>query len=550
MSNTYDEYIPTISDRSNWTLPYVLNLRASTHKNSVYLEIPDSNIKYTFGEIYDQASLIGSGLLNRGHEFGDRIAIMMPNRAEYILGWFGCGLAGLAEVPINTAYRGPFLEHQIRTVCPTGLIVHDSFVDRFVESADACSSFKKIYLVGDEQTDLDVAMSKLKDAGFDTELFSDLLLSERVKLPSVSAKDLASVFFTSGTTGLSKGVTMTHAHMFFEADECVSLTRLTDRDCYMSVGPLFHGNAQFLAAYPALLAGAKFVLHKKFSASRWSKWILDSGATVTNFVGVMMDFVWKQEPSSEDSMNKLRCIFAAPTASSIVDGFKKRFGIERFVEVFGLTETSMPIMTPYDSERPAGAVGKAVSSWFDVLLANPETDEEVADGELGELLVRPRFPFTMTVGYFGMPEKTTEALRNCWFHTGDGLRRDGDGWYYFVDRLKDSIRKRGENISSYEVEQAILQNESIKECAVIAVPAEQEAGEDEVMAFLVPVPGKEISPAEVWEYCERNLPYFAIPRYLRFINELPKTPSEKVQKAILRESGKDLSTHDLNLNPL
>jgi crotonobetaine/carnitine-CoA ligase len=546
VSITYDEFMPTIADRREWTLPHILALRASSHRDSIYLDMPDAGLSYTFGEVYDIAVAIGSGLLTRGHEPGDRIVIMLPNRPEYIFGWLGAGIAGMAEVPINNAYQGSFFEHQIGTVAPTGAITDVSFAERFVESAQACSSIRNIFVVGDDQVQLAKTIRKLTDAGYMAEPFSALLASRPAELPKVHARDLASVFFTSGTTGLSKGVKMTHAHMVFEADECISLTRLTDADTYMSVGPLFHGNAQFLAAYPALLAGARFVLRERFSASRWSHWIQESKATVTNFVGVMMDFVWKQPPNVDDAQNNLRCIFAAPTASSIVEDFKLRFGVETFVEVFGLTETSMPIMTPYGATRPAGAVGKAVTDWFSVRLVDPESDEEVPDGTIGELVVRPTFPFTMTVGYFGMPEKTVETLRNCWFHTGDGLWRDGDGWFYFADRLKDSIRRRGENISSFEVEQAILQHPQITECAVVAVPAEQEAGEDEVMAFIVRSPNSVTGPEELWDYCDHRLPYFAIPRFLRFLDVLPKTPSEKVQKANLRALGVDSQTFDRN----
>lgn len=544
MSHTYDEYSPTLADRSTWTLSYILEMRARTHRDDIYLDAPGEGRQFTFGYMEKIATAIGSGLLNRGHEVGDRVAIMLPNCSEYIFSWLGIGLAGLVEVPINTAYRGSFLEHQIRTVRPTGAVVTCEFADRFVESAPECASIRRIYVVGDDEHEQSSAMDLLCAAGFIAEPFGALLDSEPHPLPFVAARDLASIFFTSGTTGLSKGVTMTHAHMVFEADECISLTRLTDADTYMSVGPLFHGNAQFLAAYPALLAGARFVLRERFSATRWSHWISESRCTVTNFVGVMMDFVWKQPANEIDSENSLRCIFAAPTASSIMEGFKKRFGIETFVEVFGLTETSMPIMTPYQAERPAGAVGKAVNDWFDVRLVDPETDEEVADGNIGELVVRPRYPFTMSVGYFGMPDRTAEALRNCWFHTGDGLRKDGDGWFYFVDRLKDAIRRRGENISSYEVEQALLQYPTVIECAVVAVPAEQEAGEDEVMAFIVLSEDHGADPGAIWEFCDRRLPYFAVPRFLRFIEDLPKTPSEKIQKSQLREAGVDSSTFD------
>jgi crotonobetaine/carnitine-CoA ligase len=547
MSSSYDEYSPTLPDRDQWTLPFILSMRAQSHRDSIYLDIPDKGQRFTYGEMHAFALSIASGLLIRGHEAGDRIAIMLPNRAEYLFSWLGTAMAGMAEVPINTAYRGTFFEHQIRTVGPTGAVVSDELASRFIESAEACTSIRRIYVVSDDHDRQTETIGQLVAAGYEAEPFGALLESRAVRLPTVKARDLASVFFTSGTTGLSKGVTMTHAHMVFEADECISLTRLTDADTYMSVGPLFHGNAQFLAAYPALLAGARFVLREKFSASRWPQQVRDSNATVTNFVGVMMDFVWKQPSQPDDAHNDLRCIFAAPTASSIVDGFKERFGIETFVEVFGLTETSMPIMTPYGVERPAGAVGKAVKGWFDVRLVDPETDEDVPEGCVGELVVRPKYPFTMSVGYFEMPERTAEALRNCWFHTGDGLRRDGDGWFYFVDRLKDALRRRGENISSYELEQAILQHPEIAECAVVAVPADQEAGEDEVMAFIVRVSGGSIGVEEIWEYCDRRLPYFAVPRFLRFVDRLPKTPSEKVQKAVLRKSGVDSETSDRTL---
>ena len=342
---------------------------------------------------------------------------------------------------------------------------------------------------------------------------------------------------------------MPHAHMYLFADECVSLTRLGPDDVYMSVGPLFHGNSQFLAAYPALIAGCRYVLHERFSASEWIDQIRDAGATVTNFVGVMMDFVWQQQPRSDDADNALRCIFAAPTASSILDGFKERFGVEAFVEVFGLTETCMPILTPYGEDRPTGAAGLLNADWFDIRLVDSDTDEEVPVGEVGELVVRARYPWTTCQGYFNMADKTAEAFRNLWFHTGDGLRRDEDGWYYFVDRLKDAIRRRGENISSYEVEQALLSHDALAEVAAIGVPADQEAGEDEVMVFLVTEPGAETSADEIWAHADRQLPAFALPRYLRFVDALPKTPSEKVRKIELREQGVDADTHDRGPQP-
>jgi crotonobetaine/carnitine-CoA ligase len=532
----FSDFSPTFPDRAEWTTPAVLACRATTHGDSVWLDVPSTGATHTFADVWQIARQVASGLLARGHRPGDRLVIMMPNCEEYLFAWLGAATAGIVEVPINTAYHGTFLEHQVSTVGPTGVVLAAAFADRFVDSREACRAVTRLYVTG-TVPETEEATRVLNEAGFEVEPFAALTAAPIAELPEVKSQDLASVFFTSGTTGLSKGVMMPHAHMFMFADEAVSLTRLTDADTYLSMGPLFHGNSQFLAAYPSLIAGARYVMRERFSASQWSSWVRDAGATVTNFVGVMMDFVWSQPPLPTDAENDLRCIFAAPTAM-YAEGFKRRFGIETFVEVFGLTETAMPIMTPYGVERPHGAAGLLVDDWFEIRLVDPDTDEEVAIGEVGELIVRSKKPFTTCAGYFNMPEKTVDAMRNCWFHTGDGLRRDEDGWYYFVDRLKDAIRRRGENISSFEIEQALLESPLIDECAVVGVPADQDAGEDEVMAFVVlgeSAPGFDV--ASFWEFADRRLPHFAVPRYVQPISELPKTPSEKVRKADLRNLG-------------
>ncbi len=545
---SYDQYRPTFADRRSWNSPGVLRHRAETHGDRVYLDVPSTGESYTFAATLELAERVARSLLAAGAVPGDRLLIMLPNCSAYILAWLGSSLAGMAEVPINAAYRGTFLEHQASTVAPRLALIHPDYAARFAESAEATRTVERFYLAGGDGDERAVAAATLRDAGFDVSNWEELLEptphDSAVALPSVRHSDLGSVFFTSGTTGLSKGVMMPHAHMHLFADQCVSLTRLTDTDVYMSTGPLFHGNSHFLAAQPALIAGARYVLQERFSASAWAQQVRESGATVTNFVGVMMDFVWQQPPRPDDADNDLRCIFAAPTASSILGDFKQRFGVEAFVEVFGLTETCMAILSPYGEDRPPGAAGLANGDWFDVRLVDPRTDEEVAVGELGELVVRARHPWTQSVGYYNMPAETQEAWRNLWWHTGDGLRRDADGWFYFVDRLKDAIRRRGENISSYEVEQALLAHPAVGEVAVVAVPADQEAGEDEVLAVIVLEPDAGLSAEEMWDYADRRLPYFAVPRYLRFVAELPKTPSEKVRKVELRAAGAAAGTHD------
>ena len=548
MTKFYDEYAPTFPSRLDWSSPTVLRERVRRHPEKTYLEVPWANESYTYAETLDIAERVGSGMLTAGAALGDRVLIMIPNCSAYIFAWLGSSISGLVEVPINTAYRGAFLAHQVSTTTPSLAVISPEYVERILDVSDSFETVKHFFLAGDDD-EVEKALSALHEMNKSASSWKDLLSSEKIALPNVMHSDLGSIFFTSGTTGLSKGVMMPHAHMYLFADETVSLTRLTDDDTYMSCGPLFHGNSQFLAAYPALIAGSRYVLQERFSASEWINQIRSCKATVTNFIGVMMDFVWQQEPKPDDADNDLRCVFAAPTASSILEEYKHRFGIEAFVEVFGLTETCMPILTPYGIDRPAGAAGLLNKEWFDIRLVDPETDEEVNVGEVGELVVRANYPFTSCQGYFNMPEKTVEAFRNLWFHTGDGLRRDEDGWYYFVDRLKDALRRRGENISSYEVEQALSSHPSIGEVAAIGVPADQEAGEDEVMVFIVPEEGFQISPDDIWEYSQKQLPDFAIPRYIHFLQELPKTPSEKIRKIDLREMGVTAGTNDRGPQP-
>jgi len=540
MIQTYTDLLPTFPDRADWTLARVLDRYADSTPDAMYLVAPEENKEWTYGEIRMQARSVAASLCDRGAIVGDRVLIMAINSSEFVRTWLGTGISGLVEVPINTAYEGEFLRHQVNVTTPKFAVIDDQFAYRFPNFRNEFNSIEHFWII--DKGNAEEAITLLKDAGWSASRWDDLLGTDPRPFAVPAAQDLASIFFTSGTTGPSKGVAMPQAQMYFFADEVVSLTRLTSADTYMTVTPLFHGNAQFMAAYPALVAGATIVIRSKFSASRWVDQAREQGVTVTNFIGVMMDFIWKQEPRENDSDNPVRCVFAAPTASSIVDPFKERFGIEAFVEVFGLTETSAPILSPYGVDRPAGAAGLMASDFFDIRLVNPDTDEEVAVGEIGDLIVRPKFPWTCSLGYYGMPERTAEAWRNLWFHTGDALKRDVDGWYYFVDRYKDALRRRGENISSYEVEQAVLAHPEVTECAVIAVAAEVEAGEDEVMAVVVTTGMK--NPSEIWEFCNGRIPEFAIPRFIRIVEALPRTPSEKIQKSVLREEGITGATYD------
>jgi carnitine-CoA ligase len=539
---TYTDLVPAFPDQGDWSLATVLRHHADRRPDAVFLDLPEERLTLTYAESLAQAESVADRLAEAGAVPGDRVLIMAANSSQFLRTWLGTGVGGTIEVPINTAYEGVFLEHQMVVAAPRWAVIDDVQAAKFLAVAEAAKVIEKFWVV--DTGGREAAIDLLRGAGWDAAPWEDLAQGARpgAEFGTPPPHAQASIFFTSGTTGPSKGVAMPHAQMYFFGQEVVSLQRLTPDDVYLTCTPLFHGNAQFMAAYPALIAGARLVCRPKFSASRWVDHLRESGVTATNLIGVMMDFVWKQPARPDDADNVLRTVFAAPTASSIVDGFKERYGIEAFTEVFGLTETSAPILSPYGEDRPAGAAGLQAADWFDVRLVDPETDREVPVGEVGELVVRPRHPWTCSMGYFGMPEKTAEAWRNLWFHTGDALRKDADGWYYFVDRYKDALRRRGENISSYEVEQGLLSHPAVLEVAVIGVAAESEAGEDEVMAYVVA--SAPVEAADLWAWCDGRVPGFAIPRYIRIVDALPKTPSEKVQKAQLRDLGITPDTQD------
>jgi crotonobetaine/carnitine-CoA ligase len=544
----YTDLVPTFPDPGTWTLDQVLRHQAAARPAAVCLDAPVEDARWTYAEALASAERIAGTWLTAGGRPGDRVAIMAMNSSQFVRTWWGAAVGNFVEVPINTNYEGEFLRHQFHVVDARFAVIDDTFASRFEAIAEHVRGIEHFWVIDTGAGLRDAAIELLRSHGWNASPWEDLERGPVLEMVPPKPQELGAIFFTSGTTGPSKGVAMPHSQVYFFAQEVVCLTRLTEEDTYLTTTPLFHGNAQFMAVYPVLIAGGRAVIRPKFSASRWIDHVRDSGVTVTNFVGVMMDFAWKQPPRENDRDNVLRAVYAAPTASTIVEQFKERYGIEAFVDAFGLTETCAPILSPYGVPRPPGAAGLAASEWFDIRLVDPETDREVPVGEVGELVVRPVQPWTCSNGYYGMPEKTLEAWRNLWFHTGDALRQDEDGWFYFVDRYKDALRRRGENISSYEIEAAVMGHPAVVECAVVGVPADVEAGEDEVLAVVVV--SEDVDPSDILDWCEGRIPAFAIPRYLRIVDELPKTPSQKIRKAVLRVEALDGSTFDRQAAPV
>jgi crotonobetaine/carnitine-CoA ligase len=540
---TYPHFKPHFA-REHWTLPHVLEYQAALRTDRPFVRWRDDGRAFTFGETNAMANRVAHGLTAQGVQKGDMVAILLPNCLEYLFTWFGLAKIGAVEVAISDAYKGRFLAHPIQLSGARILIADPALAERLVEIEDDLPVLEKVFLLDAGQPVALPAFKRIKTAAFTS------LISENETNPKVSVvpADAAAVLMTSGTTGLSKGVLMQHSQFYFFAEEDVQLTRLTDADVYTTGFPLFHGNAQFLTVYPCLIVGAQLVLYPRFSASDWAGRMQRSGATVTNLLGATMAFILAQPEGPADRAHSVRTIYAAPLSPDLGRRFTARFGVDNYVDGFGQTEISNVFMTPPGVPRPDGASGVLVDQWFEVRLVDPETDLDVAEGEPGELLVRPRAPGIICREYLGMPEKTVETWRDLWFHTGDKLRRDADGWYYFVDRVKDALRRRGENISSFEVESGVRSHPDVADCAVVGVRADQDAGEDEVMAFVVLEEGRCAEPQSLHEWANASLPAFMVPRYIEIITALPTTANGKIRKSELRERGPGPNAWDYEKN--
>ena len=365
-----------------------------------------------------------------------------------------------------------------------------------------------------------------------------------VSLVSPAPGDTAMIMYTSGTTGPAKGVLMPHGHCYLFGLGTAEALALTAEDRYYICMPLFHANALLMQLLGTLIAGTAAVVAERFRATTWLAEIRDSGATVTNGLGVIPEFIFRQPATDRDRDHRLRAMMAIPIAREWGAAFQERFGVP-FLQGFGMTECNIPAYgRPGDPLIP-GCAGYPLAEWFDVAIADPETDELVPAGETGEIVVRPKVPGCFMAGYFRMPDKTVEAWRNLWFHTGDAGRLDERGRLHYIDRLKDCIRRRGENISAFEIEQVLNAHPAVAESAVMGIRVAGAGGEDEVKACVVAAPGATVDPVALLDWCTPRMPHFAVPRFVEIVaGELPKTPTGKVQKTALREAGVNATTWD------
>jgi crotonobetaine/carnitine-CoA ligase len=513
----------------SWTLPDILEARARAAPERAFFSMMGEPA-ITVGEMALRSRRIANGLRELGVGFGDRVLVMLPNCTAFIEAWFAINRLGAVLVTVNTAYRGSFLEHLADNSGARLMIVDSAFLPVVRESEAAMPGLETLVVVG-AAADAPPRAQRLRSVDF----ASLQSASERGLDVQVTPRDLSAIVYTSGTTGKSKGVMIPHAQMFLNPHVYIEQMGIGREDVFYSALPLFHTNALALQVYGALVAGCRVHLAPQFSASRWLSDVRASGATVTNLLGVMTDFVFRQPAMPNDGDNALRIASAVPMPA-FAPAFEQRFGVQ-LTELYGSTEANCPLYQPRGEARREGSCGKVVERWYECRIADAETDRALPDGEVGELQIRARSADGFMAGYNGMPEETVKAWRNLWFHSGDAMRRDADGYYYFVDRLKDCIRRRAENISSFEVEQVLLTHEAVAEVAAIGIRSPFDEHEQEVKVCVVGKAGAALDAAALHAHCVARMPAFAVPRFIEFCEALPKTPTQKVRKQELRERG-------------
>lgn len=516
---------PRVPPRERCVLRYLMDHWAQARGDQVYVVFPDGS-NWTYRELRRRTLAVAVGLQQLGVRQGDHVAVWLPNGPEHLLAFYAINYLGAVFVPFNTAYKGRLLAHVLENADARVLVCHGQLADRLGDVDTA--ALETVVMVGDG-----AAPDRLKTISF------QMLDGDEIELAALARPiepwDPQSIIYTSGTTGPSKGVLSSYLHMFSNAGP-ESWPFVTGEDRFLINMPLFHIGGMGVS-YVMLVRGGSIAMMNGFDTGTFWDFVRESQCTVAFLLGVMATFLLKSPPGPGDRNHGLRLAFMVPLNES-ADTFKARFGADIYT-IFNMTEISSPIVSEANPSK-LGTCGK-MRPGVDVRLVD-HNDCEVPVGAVGEMIVRTDRPWAMMSGYYKNPEATVKAWRNGWFHTGDGFRRDAEGYYYFVDRIKDAIRRRGENISSFEVEAELVAHPAVREAAAIGVPSE--FGEDEVMAVVAPVEGQHIDPVALIDFLKDRMPYFMVPRYVRVLAELPKTPSSKVQKAALRADGVTVDSWD------
>jgi crotonobetaine/carnitine-CoA ligase len=517
---------PAMPSRERSVLGPLLDHWAATTPERVFAVFEDGE-QWTWAQTRTKVLATAQALRQLGIKQGDSVGVWLPNGKAIVLVWFATNYLGARYCPINTSFRGNLLAHVISNAGAQILVCHAGLMDR-LHDVDL-AQIQTIIVSGDYSGPAPGGRNLLLSSALDGDA------QALGPVPEVQPWDIYGIIYTSGTTGPSKGVLASYLQLY--ASGVLSYGYMGPDDRILVNLPMFHvGGTNSI--FTALVRGASFYLVDSFdSRNFWAQIKKYRCTTTSGLIGAMTEFLAKAPPTDGEKDNPLSIVTLGPVTPQTVE-LAERYGFS-YLTGFNMTEVSVPLVAELNT-RAFGSCGKPRAGIQCRLV--DENDIEVPVGQLGELILRSDLPWAMTTGYNGMPEATAKAWRNGWFHTGDVFRKDAHDNYFYVDRAKDAIMRRGENISSLEVEREVLAHPAVQEAG--AIPAPNPGGEDDVMVVVAPKPGVVIDPAELLQFLIPRMAHFMVPRYVRFVDSLPKTPTNKIQKAELRKEGITADTWD------
>lgn len=521
------------------TILQALADRLSSDPDGLYLDFHGD--AWSARRMDDESRRVAAALAGLGVGPGDRVASLLENGPAQVVLFFATVRLGAIAVPINTAYKGEFLRHQLADSGSTVVVVQGEFASRvaLIAGPDSTPDLRAAVVVGEP----DEPITGVPAHDYDTlrAAHAEHPAPGAVPDAAVRPSDLACLIYTAGTTGPSKGCMLSHNYVVCMSTQIARAWQRRPDDVIWTPLPLFHLNAISICVVGTLVTGGSASIARRFSVSGFWPEIKRTGATMASMLGSLAILVANAEDHPDSQDHRLRVCAAAPIPPDIDRTWRERFGCATFSGGFGLTEASLLAALPPGVENRPGAAGMLNQIEFEVALVDDD-DLPVAPGEVGELVARPRVPDAMFAGYWNRPADSLAVFRNLWFHTGDLGRVDEDGFFYFVDRKKDTMRRRGENISSFEMEKTLFGHPQLKDCAVHAVPSP--LGEDDVKVTVVLQDGAALSEEDLCRWIAQRVPYFAIPRYIEFRSDLPRNPVGRVLKYQLRDEGVTATTWD------
>jgi len=494
----------------------------SIQKNAPQLFITDGERQYTYTQFGQQVLSLVHGLATLGINKGTLVPLIAGNSIEYVITWFALHLRGAQVAFVNPALKGRVFEQVLISCKSKYAFITTEVLNQLQEIDPSIYDFFEDLILLDSDKDQSIKFNENPKLKRLDDLYQEV---DHQYVSQSHFSDVQSIFFTSGSTGPSKAVMMPNGHFFANPCSFIKITDLTQNDILYNSLPLFHGIGSRQGVLPVFMVGCQVYLDKKFSASQFWHSVAKSKATIALLTPSMPAILKSKAETPYDSDHQLRAVYNV----LFDEDFEKRFKVH-MLSSFAITEIGVVIYTPY-GQRKLGSMGKCHEDW-DLAIVD-EHGNIVQTSQEGQLVCRPKKPYIMMTEYLHMPEATVSAIRHLWYQTSDFMWQDDQGYFYFAGRDKDRIRRRGENISPFEIETEMRAHPDVADCVAVGYPAAD--GEDEIRVYVLGAPKKELSDIKIFqEWLSTRLPASMIPRYYEYIDQFPLTNTEKIDRKTLR----------------